>query len=506
MTVAQNPGRRRSLVAAGTIAALLGGCAVGPNFEPPPPPEVKGYTAQPVSVTASTDVPGGEEQRFLHDLDIPGQWWTLFKSEPLTGLIERAFAANPDVAAAQSALRVALENVYAQQGAFYPSIDAGVTGTRERSSANLSPVPANGSPIFNLFTGQVNVSYTPDVFGLIRRSVEALQAQAEGQKFQVQATYITLASNVVTAAIQEAALRDQIAATQDIIKAETDLVDLFRRQLALGQVAGLDVAAQEAALAAAQATLPPLEKQLGVQRDLLAALAGGFAADDEAPKFELSSLTLPRDLPLSLPSTLVERRPDIRQAEANLHAASAQIGVAVANRLPNITLSANAGKTALGIGSLFGPGAAFWTLTGSVTQPIFQGGTLLHRERAARAAFDQAAAQYRSAVISAFQNVADTLNALQSDANALKAAVAAERAAQTSFDITRRQVELGAANYVALLTAQQTYLNAVITVAQARGNRFADTAALFQALGGGWWNRRDDATGGGEPLRRAAAG
>ena len=506
MTAARYPAGGRLLAAAGAIAALLGGCTVGPDFERPQPPEVKGYTAQSLSVTASTDVPGGEAQRFLQDLDIPGQWWTLFKSEPLSALIERAFAANPDVAAAQAALRVAKENVYAEQGAFYPHVDAGFTGERQKSSANLSPVPAQNVNIFNLFTGQLNVSYTPDVFGLTRRTVESAAAQAEAQRFQVEATYVTLASNVVAAAVQEAALRDQIAATQDIVKAETDLVELFRKQLALGQVAGLDVAAQEAALAAAQATLPPLEKQLAVQRDLLAALAGGFPADDSVPRFELASLSLPQDLPLSLPSRLVEQRPDIRQAEANLHAASAQIGVAVANRLPNITLTANAGKTALAVGSLFGPGAAFWTLSGSVTQPIFEGGTLLHRERAARAAFDQAAAQYRSTVIQGFQNVADTLNALESDAKALKAAVAAERAAKTSFDITRRQVELGAANYVALLTAQQVYLNSVISVAQARGNRFADTAALFQALGGGWWNRRGEATEGGERLQHPASG
>jgi NodT family efflux transporter outer membrane factor (OMF) lipoprotein len=483
---------------AAAAVALLTGCAVGPDFHRPAPPDVAAYTSKALSATASTEVPGGEEQRFLEELDIPGQWWALFRSEELNALIARAFAANPNVAAAQAALRVAMENVYVQEGAYYPSIEGNFSGNRQKTSANLSPVPANGTTIFNLFTAQVSVSYTPDVFGLNRRTVESLRAQAEAQQLQVAATYLTLASNVVAAAVQEAALRAQIAATEDIIKAETDLLDLFRRQLALGQVAGLDVAAQEAALAAAEATLPPLNKQLAIQRDLIAALAGGFPADDPKETFELSSLQLPQDLPVGIPSKLVEQRPDIRQAEANLHAASAQIGVAVANRLPNITLTPNVGKTALDFGKLFAPGSAFWTLAGSVTQPIFEGGALLHKERAARAAFEQATAQYRAAVITGFQNVADTLNALQSDAEALRAAVAAERAARTSLEITRRQVELGAVNYTAVLTAQQVYLTAVINVAQARGNRFADTAALFQALGGGWWNRSDTSDGGGQ--------
>ena len=347
------------------------------------------------------------------------------------------------------------------------------------------------SPTFNLFTGQLNVSYTPDVFGGTRRSIEALAAQADQQRFQLEATYLTLTSNLAGAAVQEASLRSQIAATQRIIKIETDVLELLRRQRALGQVAEADVAAQEAALAQVQQTLPLLQKQLAQQRDLLAALSGGFPSDRLTQRFELAALRLPRDLPVSLPSQLVAQRPDIRAASANLQAASAQIGVAIANRLPNITLTATTGSTALAVDQLFTSGTGFWSAAGAVTQPIFHGGTLLHRELAAKATFDQAAAQYRGTVITAFQNVADALRAIQSDAVALQRAVAFERAAARSLDIARQRLTLGDINYIGLLTAQQTYQQALINLAQAKASRYADTVALFQALGGGWWNRSD---------------
>ncbi len=468
---------------------LMTGCAVGPDFQRPAAPKVEGYTPQPLPErTESVEVPGGEAQRFLQDKDIPGQWWTMFHSKPLNDLIEQAFKANPDLEAAQAALRVAWENVYAQEGAFYPSIDAGYSATRQKTAGSLGSPTASGIYTYSLHTAQVTVAYTLDAFGGIRRQVETLKAQAGSQRFQVEATYLTLTSNVVAAAIQEAALRGQITATTRIIEIESKSLELLKRQYALGQVAKADVVAQQAALAQAQATLPALEKQLAQQRDLLTRFAGRFPAESITEQFDLASLQLPQDLPVSLPSKLVEQRPDVRSAEDLLHAASAQIGVAVANRLPNIALSANIGTAAPAIAQLFTPGAGFWGLAANLTQPVFQGGTLLHRQRAAEAAYDQAAAQYCSAVLTAFQNVADTLTAIQSDAEALKAAVAAEQAAAESLAIARRQLELGDISYLALLNAEQTYQQASINLVQAQGNRFTDTAALFQALGGGWWN------------------
>ena len=331
----------------------------------------------------------------------------------------------------------------------------------------------------------------PDVFGGTRRSVEGLAAQEEAQRFQLEAAYLTLTSSVVAAAVGEAELRDQIAATEEIIRIQRESLDILRRQKALGQAAGGDVAAQEAALAQAEATLPPLQKQLAQQRDLIAVLTGRLPSEQPDARFTLAALQLPQDLPVSLPSKLVAQRPDIRAAEENLHAASAAIGVAVANMLPQINLTGDVGTTALTLASLFGPGTAFWTLAASAAQTLFDAGTLLHKERAAEAAFDQAAAQYKETVITAFQNVADTLEALKSDADALAASVRAEDAAKISLDIAKRQLALGAINYLALLNAEQTYQQTVVNRVQAQAARFGDTAALYQALGGGWWNRQD---------------
>jgi NodT family efflux transporter outer membrane factor (OMF) lipoprotein len=350
------------------------------------------------------------------------------------------------------------------------------------------------------------VSYVPDVFGLNRRTLESLKAQAEQARFALIASHITLSSNVVAAAIQEASLRAQINATRQLIAINSNLVQVVRNQLAQHVATQADLAAQESQLAQVNATLPPLLKQLAQQRDLLAALSGGFPSEGMAAKFELSALQLPQKLPASLPSRLVEQRPDVRQAEENMHSASAQIGIAVANRLPNFNLTADAGTMALTAAKMFSGGAGFWDLGASITQPIFQGGTLLHKERAARAAYVQAAEQYRSTVVTSFQNVADTLNALQRDADALKSAAAAENAAKVTLDLTRRQLETGSVgetNQLALLNAQQTYQQALINLVQAQANRYADTAALFQALGGGWWNRGDLAKMDNEPAPQA---
>jgi len=294
---------------------------------------------------------------------------------------------------------------------------------------------------------------------------------------------------VAAAAIQEASLRGQIAAAHELIAINSNMLQILRTQFARGYVSRLDVAAQESQLAQVAATLPPLLKQLAQQRDLLAVLSGGFPSQDVPEQFELSTLQLPQELPLSLPSQLVAQRPDVRQAEENLHFASAQIGIAVANRLPSFMLTADVGTMALEAGNMFANGAGFWTLAGSVTQPIFQGGALLHKERAARAAYLQAVEQYRGTVLTAFQNVADTLNALEQDANALQAAAAAKDAAGVTLNLARQQWQSGYANYLALLNAEQTYQQAVINLIQAQANRYADAAALFQALGGGWWNR-----------------
>jgi NodT family efflux transporter outer membrane factor (OMF) lipoprotein len=471
---------------------LIAGCAVGPNFKKPEPPPVTGYTSTPLSTTVSaTNVTGGLAQRFNEGADIAGDWWTLFHSKPLNDLIGRAMTNNPSIKAAQAALLLAQENTKAQQGAFWPSIAGSFSASRQHQSTFLAPVPNANVFTFNLFTPQVSVSYVPDVFGLNRRTVESLKAQENQQHYAMIATYITLSANIASAAIQEASLREQIGATRRVIGLNNKALDVLRAQFSKGYASRLDLAAQESQLAQIEATLPPLVKQLAQQRDALAVLAGVFPSQPPAETFELSSLKLPEDLPVSLPSQLVEQRPDVRQAEEAWHSASAQVGVSIANRLPNITLSASAGSTALTLDKVFSSGTGFWSLGASATQPIFQGGMLMHKERAAKAAFVQAAEQYRGTVQTAFQNVADTLNALEQDADALKAAVNAEYAAKITFDLSQKQFQAGYANYLSLLNAEQTYQQAVINLVQAQANRYSDTAALFLALGGGWWHRAE---------------
>jgi NodT family efflux transporter outer membrane factor (OMF) lipoprotein len=481
-----------TLLFATSTVLLLGGCVVGPNFKRPAPPADGGYTPAPLPATSSTtSVAGGEAQAFVDGGDIPGEWWAVFHSPPLNDVIERSLKANPDIKAAQAALLVARENVLAQRGAYYPGVTGGVSASRAKTSSDISPTPNSGSLSFSLFTPQVSVSFVPDVFGLNRRTVESLKAQEQQTRFALAATHITLSSNVAAAAIQEASLRGQIAATRELTAINTNMLQILRNQYRAGYASELDVAGQELLLAQVAATLPPLLKQLAQQRDLLAALSGGFPNHDLAETFELSNLQLPRELPVSLPSQLVEQRPDVRQAEENLHSASAQIGIAVANRLPNFALTADLGSMALAAAGIFAAGTSFWDIGAGITQPVFQGGTLLHRERAARAAYVQAAEQYRSTVLTAFQNVADTLNALEQDADGLKAAAAAKDASSVTLDLATRQFQSGYVNNLALLLAEQAYQQAVLNLVQAQASRYADTAALFQSLGGGWWNRTD---------------
>jgi len=475
------------------LPLLVAACAVGPDFRQPAAPGSADYTQTPLPrQTAAAPGAQGSSQQLVVGGDVPGDWWTLFQSPQLNALIDRAFKASPTLAASQAALAVARENMLAQAGSLFPSIGLDVSGSRNATStASLAPVAANNQRIYSLYTGELTVSYSLDAFGLNRRMIESAAAQADNQRFELEAARLTLSSNIVLAAINEAALRDQVAAQQAMIKADTELRDILRRENALGEAAEADVLQQETALAQAEAALPPLQKQLALQRDALTALVGGFPNEDLAANFDLSALRLPDDLPVSLPSKLVEQRPDILAAAAALHAASAQVGVAIAERLPQISLTAALGTSPNTIANAFTPYNQFFNVIGKAAQPIFQGGTLLHRQRAAQAAFDETAAQYRSTVINAFQNVADVLQSVQADANTLQAAVAADAAASRSLAIAHTKLRSGEISYLSMLNAQQAYETARITAIQARAARLADTAALFQAVGGGWWNRAD---------------
>jgi NodT family efflux transporter outer membrane factor (OMF) lipoprotein len=485
-------------LAAAALWAGLAACAVGPNFKRPAAPSAAGYGAASVQQqTVAVDMRGGEAQRFSAGMDIPREWWTLFQSPDLNRLIEQALKSNPDLSAAQAALRQAHELYAAQRTAYFPLIQGSFNGTRaENATATISNPTSlpQANPYYNLYTAQLSLSYAPDVFGVTRRTVEAAKAGVEGTRFQLEATYVTLTSNVVVTAIQEAALRGQIAATERLLQLQRQLTATVRQQRVLGTASELDVLAQESAEAQTAQTLPPLQKQLGQSRDALTALLGQLPSEEPAETFRLENLTLPTDLPVSVPSRLVEQRPDVRQAEENLHAASAQVGVALGNMLPQFSIDANLGSTALKLGQLFSPYTGFWDVGASLTQTLFDAGALIHKHRAADAALDQAGAQYRAAVILACQNVADTLRALQSDADALKASAEADVAARKTFELAQQQRQLGTISLVAVLNAEQTYQQAELALVQAQGNRFADTAGLFQALGGGWWNRASGAS------------
>ncbi|HET7307491.1 MAG TPA: efflux transporter outer membrane subunit [Gammaproteobacteria bacterium] len=478
-------------LAAPLAGLLLAACAVGPDFHKPAAPDVSGYTAHPPSTTAATaNVAGGTAQRFVKGSDISGEWWTLFHSRPVDALIKQALANNPDFKAAQAALAAAKEDVLAQRGAYYPSVSGSLGANRAHDpSAALAPVPSNNAFQYNLFTTQIGVSYVPDVFGLNRRTVESLQAQEQAVRFQMIATYNTLTANVVVAAIQEAALQAQIDATRKLIDIGNHALKIVKYQFSKGYASKLDVASQAAQLAQVKAGLPGLVKQMAWQHNLLAVLVGRFPGQAPPATFKLATLHLPEQLPVSLPSALVAQRPDVRQAQANLHAASAQVGIATANRLPQIQLTGDVGSMALTIGKLFTTGSGFWGLAAALTAPIFEGGTLMHQQRAARATYTEAAAQYRSTVLTAFQNVADTLAALEQDAKSLKAAAAAAKAAQTTLDLSQRQFRNGYASELSLLSAEQSWQQAHANLVEAQANRYIDTVALFQALGGGWWHR-----------------
>lgn len=471
----------------------LTACMVGPHFKPPAAPAGAQFAPAPLPARTAAVAGGlGGAQRFDVGADIPGEWWTLLRSRPLDRLISRAFKRSPTIAAAQAALTQAQENMLAQGGMLYPSIGASTSQSRnETPTAALTPIAARGQRLYSLYTAGLSVGYSPDVFGLDRRLVESAGAQAANRRYELEAAYLSLSSNIVVAAIDLASLGAQIRAQRQIVTSETEVLQRLRREAQVGELAKTDLLQQEAMLAQAKAALPPLIEHLALQRNALIALTGGFPNEDLDDDFALARLRLPQDLPVSLPSRLIDQRPDILAASAMLHAASAQVGVAIAERLPRISLSAGFGMTSLGFAHALTPYNQFFSLIGGAALPLFEGGRLLHRQRAAQAAFEQAAAEYRATVITAFRNVADALQRLQADARSLQATAAAEQAAGNALRAAQRRLEVGESSYLLALMAQQRYEAARIATIQARAMRLTDTAALFQALGGGWWNRHD---------------
>jgi NodT family efflux transporter outer membrane factor (OMF) lipoprotein len=474
-----------------TLVLLVGlavtACAVGPDYRRPDAPAVDRFTAEPLPVaTASSPVGAGDAQRFLQGREVPARWWTTFGNPELTRRVNTALANSPSVVSAQAALRQAQETARAAGGSLLPAIDAGAGVTRQKPSLLNSAGSAAGTGPFTLYNASVSVGYTLDLFGGVRRGIEAQLAQQDYQQAQLDSTYLTLAGNVVTASLQEASLREQVRATEQIVDWQRKTLDIARKQQQIGATALYDTLAVRSQLATTEASLPPLRAQLAATRNQLATYLGTTPAQLEMSPLTLDSVRLPQDIPVSLPSQLVDQRPDIRATSALLHAASAQVGVATAAMLPQISLSGSAGSQALDRSDLFSAGTGVWSLGLNLTQPLFHGVELLHRKRAAQAGLDKAVADWQQTVLAAFQNVADALQALQFDAQTLAAQTTAERAAAQRLSLARQQYQLGATGYLDLLDAERSYQQALITLIQARASRLSDTAALYTALGGGW--------------------
>ena len=457
---------------------LMSACSMmGPDYKRPALLLPEGYSE------------GGKKPEVAADIALKSEWWTLFGSEDLNQLIVQSFMHNPSIDEGQAALRSAAEAVKAQEGLFSPQVNAGYSFQRNKTpDLFANPLSTNSTQyIYNLHTAQVNVSYTPDVFGLNGRSVESLEAQRKSQAHLFSATRITLAGNVTLAVIQEASLREQLQITESLLKTQVDYLEALKKQRAAGFNTEGDVAAQELAVANTEAMIPPIQKALQLQRDALKTLVGVYGADKIVAKFKLQDLSLPKDIPLTLPSQLLDKRPDILAAEESLHSASAAIGVAEAARYPQITLGTNViGQSGLTFGDLFKSVNSFWSLVGGMTVPVFDGGTLSARQRQALANFDQAKAMYRQTVLNAFQNVSDALAAAEADAEAVKRQQRAVAAAEKSLEIAKRQVKVGDLGVLALLPIEQNLLQAKLAVAQTKGMQLSDAVALCQALGGSW--------------------
>ncbi|HSW70172.1 MAG TPA: efflux transporter outer membrane subunit [Gammaproteobacteria bacterium] len=474
------------------LSISLSACMVGPNFHSPRAPQTTRYTETKMpkkTVSTAGIIQGGKPQYFVNGKDIPGEWWKLFHSRQLNVLIQRGLNNSPNLAAAEAALRVAQETLNAQIGtSLYPQVNLQVNAQRNRT-AGASFGGGSGSNIFNLYNVSIPVTYTLDLFGGLHRQIEGLQAQVVYQNFQLEAAYLTLTSNIVTTAITIASLEEQIESTRELVKIQRNQLRIVKGQFNLGGASQANVLSQEAQLAQTEASLPPLEQNLSVSRHALAVLVGSLPSEIIIPSFDLDKIVLPEHLPVSLPSSLVRQRPDVRSAEALLHAAMTQIGVATANMLPQITLSGNYGWVNTSTGTFFNANNTIWNFGVGVLQPVFNGGALRAQRREAIAAYQQSAAQYKQTVLQAFQNVADALRAVQHDAETLKAQRNSEMAARRSMFLTEEQYKLGGVNYVTLLTANQQYRLALVNRIQAQATRYNDTVALFAALGGGWWNR-----------------
>lgn len=479
--------RSSALLLVVSSLSLFGCASVGPDFKRPAPPAVNGYTAQslPAQTATAPDTEMGGAQRFVVGQAVPASWWKNFASPKLDTFIDQALRSSPSLEAAQATLRQAQQTYAAQAGSSqYPQVDANL-GAQRTGTNNAGMGLTGGDRVFELYNAGVKVSYKLDLFGGNRRALEAYAAQTDYQQYQLEGARLTLAANVVTAAMMQAQYSAQISASEAILEAQQKQLGIAQQRLKLGAIARSEVLTLQTQVEQTRASIPPIRNKLDQTNHLLAVLAGQAPGAGEVPQFTLADFTLPADLPVVIPSELVRQRPDIQASEALLHAASAQYGVVISNSYPQINLSANLGSQALLASSLFGAGTMIWGLAGQIVQPLFNAG-LKAGVKSAEAGFDAAAANYRQTVLQALRNVADVLRALDNDAQTLQAQAAADASAQAALGLMQQQYQLGGASYLQLLTAQQQAQQTRINLIAAQTQRLTDTAALYQSMGGGW--------------------
>ncbi len=480
------------------LACCLTACAVGPDFVRPDALASRHYTYE--EEPGGTIAAAGGAQRFARGAKIAADWWRLFSCSKLDAVVRQAIADNPTLQAAQASLRQSEDNLRAGYGIFYPQLGASFQPTRQQfSPARFGEI--SGPSTFSLYTLSTTVTYVLDVFGGERRTVEGLGAQVDVQYYNAQGAYLTLSGNIVNAIVAAAAYSAEIEATQQLVGFLEEQTNVTAAQARAGVVPYANLLSIQTQLATTEATLPPLRQQLAHTRHLLATLAGAAPADWAPPRLTLTELTLPADLPVSLPSDLVRQRPDILMAEAQLHAASAQIGVATAAMFPSFTLNADYGLNSTSLSTLFAGSAAFWTMGAALATPLIQGPTLWYQRKAAIDAYQQALANYRQTVLAALAQVADALDALEHDAETLKSQSLALNSAAEALHLIQANYEAGTVNYVQVLIADYQYQQANLGYIQAMGQRLQDTAALFVALGGGWWTAQENAPGGSAAAR-----
>ncbi|MAZ40366.1 MAG: RND transporter [Legionellales bacterium] len=469
----------------------ISSCAVGPDFHAPATPPTNQYTQtkQPTKTMATTGAKNAANaQQFNLQQDIPANWWVIFHSKQINQLVEQGLKNSPNLKAAKATLSQAQASLQAQIGELlFPSVDFAGDAKRLRTST-ISFGEEDENSIFNLYGTTFNVSYNLDVFGKSRRTIEGYQAEVDYEQYELAGSYLSLSTNIVTTSIAIASLQDQISATKQLIRAQTNTLSITKKQYRLGGISKEDVLLQETTLAQTQASLPPLKKALAETTHSLAVLTGKYTSQQSIPRITLAQFNLPKNLPLSLPSKLVQQRPDIKASEALLHQANAAVGVATADLFPQFTITGDFGYLAQQTKDFFSHANNVWNIGLGLTQPVFHGGALLSERQAVMDAYKTSVAHYQETVLEAFENVANALSAIQMDAIEYNRQFAANQAAMQTMQLTEKQYRLGGVDYLTVLNAQEKYQETKLALIKAQAARYSDTAALYQALGGGWWH------------------